>query len=224
MLIVFRFAAIVLFASAVVLQREYLYLFLPLSAVIIGAVYYFHGAPFLYVMKRNIFILSFSIVFAGFSFVSGYIDGIARLNDSVILAVKIVFVFNILLGGMRWIGGSGYLYLLNRVPGIRLRLFFLLLGNNLVRMARNNREIVRQIRSRMAVTGRNRLVLARYYFQNMLFRELYSMGHSHGAMVLRLGESLRCYEYPVRSSAADYILLFFITLHLAAGVVMQCAQ
>jgi hypothetical protein len=224
MLIVFRTAAVVLFASAVVLQHEHLYLFLPLSAVIIGAVYYFHGAPFLYVAKRNIIILPFSIVFAGFSILSGYIDGNVRLYDPLMFAVKIVFVFNILLGGMRWIGGSGYLYLLNRAPGMRLRLFFLLLGNNLVRMLRNNREIVRQIRSRMTVTGKNKLIIARYYFQNMLFRELYSMRHSHGAMVLRLGESLRCHEYPVRSSAADYILLFFITLYLAAGVVMQCAR
>lgn len=221
MLIVFRTAAVLFFACAVVLQSDYFFAFLPCTAVIISAVYGFRGAVISDVLKRNIVIVSFSIFFAGFAVISGYISGDVRYKDPIVLALKIILVFNIVFGGMRWIGRNGYLYLLNRVPGMRLRLFFLLLGNNMLRMMRNNREIVRQIRSRVALTGKNRFIIARYYFQNMLFKELYSMRHSHGAMVLRLGDSLEWHEYEAENDVFDYILLSGMWVYSAASILLQ---
>ncbi|HON78647.1 MAG TPA: hypothetical protein PK544_09175 [Spirochaetota bacterium] len=166
--------------------------------------------------------MPFSIMFAAFSLVSGYIIGDVRVHDSIILALKIILIFNIFLGGMQWIGTGGYMYLLNRIPSVRVRLFFLLLGNNMLRIMRNNREIVRQIRSRITLTGKNRLIIARYYFQNMLFKELYSMQHSHGALVLRLGESVSCHEYERNVRPLDFILFASVAGYCAAGAMMLC--
>ena len=140
------------------------------------------------ILFRNIPILSFAIFFSIFFFFSAWLKGEAP--DFYLLSVttlKIIFVFNIMFAGTSWLGREGLLFLIKIVPTDRMKLFFILLYRSVNGLRRNSSGIANQIRSRLDLKGRDKLLVPRYYVRNLIMKDLYAFHHNQAALVSRIG-------------------------------------
>ena len=136
--------------------------------------------------RRNIFILIFALLFSAFAFIPGSQPLPGSSGGIFSMFLKIIIIFNLFYLGSRWIGRHGYYSLLNRVSSQGIRLYLLLLGNTVTGFVRNSRLILYQLRSRIGTGIKNRFIFLRYYIQNLIIKDLYSLHLNHAAIVSRL--------------------------------------
>lgn len=169
-------------------------------------------------LVRNLPIMAFALIFSLFILLTGMAGEGIRPASAPAYFLKIVLMFNaVLLGGL-WIGKDGFLVLAGRVPSQRVRLFLILFHKRIRESLRMNIQIIRQLKSRVAFSRRNRMILVRYYFQNMLIRELYAYRHDQAALLTRITFPIAVYIPEIKYSAADLIIVLTILVILIIGI------
>ncbi len=154
-------------------------------------------------LARNILVAFFAVFFMVVAAVSALLRGGAPTMHVPELGARIILIFNAIYLGGRWIGNFGVLRLLDSLPSERLRLFMLLLIKQAHALLAANRTIIDQLRSRLDMTRKERLLVARFYIQNMVYGELRSYQSLQAALYTRLPERLCVYHRPITFKALD---------------------
>lgn len=158
------------------------------SAVSIGLLFYVTGLTFGRVLYRNIPIISFAVFFSLFILFSAWLRNTPPNYVLLFMtAAKIIFIFNIMLAAVAWLGRNGLLFILKHIPSRRLKLFLMLLCRSIGGLRRNSAGIANQLRSRLDLSGRERFLIPRFYVRNLIMKDLYSFHHNQAALVSRLG-------------------------------------
>ncbi|HSV95685.1 MAG TPA: hypothetical protein VLM75_01995 [Spirochaetota bacterium] len=172
-------------------------------------------------LARNIFIALSAVFFMLMAAVSSLLRGDMVNMHVPELGARIVLIFNAIFLGGRWIGNAGVLRLVDSLPSERLRLFMLLIIKQAHSLLAANRVVINQLRCRLDMTKRDRLLVARFYVQNMVYGELRSYRHLQAALYTRLPERLWVYHRPETFGAMDALIAAVAILCAAAAVLAQ---
>lgn len=184
MLTLSRLAVIVLTAWAVIASGASLLLQL-YALPVVAALVIVTGSGGKALVLRNVPVLAFSAVFTLFVLAAGNLTG-GGMREGAAMALRIVVVYNLAWAGARWLGRPGALAIILRMPSRGIRVYLLMLFSMTERLVRNSGNIVRQLSLRVPRTGRGRFILARYYFRNLVAKELTSVRYLQAAAVTRL--------------------------------------
>jgi len=168
--------------------------------------------------RRNIFIIVFTIIFSSFALISGYLNDKIEYAQIAANAVKILLIFNIVYIGSLWSGKNGFLCLLNAMPLLRIKVFLLILHNMVLSFIKRSGLILYQLRSRLDLS-RQRGLVARYYVQNLLMKELYSIHLNQASIITRLHSDFDIYCMPEKMKISDgiaFVILLFLLLNVVA--------
>jgi len=155
---------------------------------------------------RNVPVTLFAVFYMGMAGLSAALRGDAPSSAVAALGARIVLVYNaVYLGGL-WMGRYGLLRLIDFIPSVRVRLFLVLLIKQAHSLLAANRGIIDSLRSRLDMDRRGRSIVARYYVQNMVFRELRSIRNLQAALYARLTDSLTLYHRPAAFGPADALI------------------
>ncbi|MFH0977402.1 MAG: hypothetical protein V1874_16610 [Spirochaetota bacterium] len=158
-------------------------------------------------LKKNIIILGFSMFFGLFAFISGTLAQNLNSKEIIKIIIKIIFSFNCIYYGLRWIGKNGLIRIINAVPTERLNLFIIFFIKTLEYLIRTHNGILNQLRVRINLNYSGRLLIARYYVRNMIFKELYAYNHHQAAFYTRITEIPRIYVSKDNAGIYDIIAL-----------------
>ncbi len=167
---------------------------------------------------RNAVVLGFAVFFMLAAAASALLRGEGALAPAARLAARTLLVFNAAYLGGEWIGRHGLLRVIDGIPSERVRLFLVLLARAVASFARNSGMIVMQLKSRIGLTARTRLLVARYYAQNLVYYELYALRHSQAALFSRLPERLCVYHRPVPMGVPDWAIAAGVCLFVSLSV------
>lgn|GEM_PF-2173181 len=168
--------------------------------------------------KRNVFIIVFTIIFSSFALISGCLSDKIEYAQIAGNAVKILLVFNIVYVGSLWAGKNGFLCLLNAMPFMRVKVFFLILHNMVLSFIKRSGLIRYQLTSRLDLSRQKGLV-ARYYVQNLLMKELYSIHLNQASIITRLHSDFDVYCTPENMKISDgiaFVMMLFLLLIVVA--------
>ncbi|MFW5771223.1 MAG: hypothetical protein ACOCX9_07280 [Spirochaetota bacterium] len=138
-------------------------------------------------IKRNILLVSFALMLAFFQVLSSAVDG--NPVDYVFMGVtsaRIFFVYNMIMTSMAWMGKSGFLWLVHTVKSERIRVFLLLFSRTVHMFIKRNRHIIFQLQSRIDTKSRKKFLVPRYYVQNLIAGEIYSLQHYQAGLITRV--------------------------------------
>lgn len=172
------------------------------------------------VVKRNFFILTFVIIFSSFAAISGYLTGDIDYREIALTSVKIILIYNIIYIGGYWLGKNGFLCIVDTVPCFRVKLYLLLLYNILGSFIKRNQLIMYQLKSRLDLSHQRGLI-ARYYVQNLIVKELYSIHLNQAAIITRLHSDFDLYVTPERLKIHDLIILALIVFLILINVYVR---
>ncbi len=168
-------------------------------------------------MARNTLVFLFAFFFMTMAAISAIVRGQVPSYAVAELGIRIVLVFNAVFLGGRWIGAFGLLRIIDAVPSERVRLFMILLIKRAHSLLAANRTVVDQLISRLDMTQKDRRVIARYYIQNMIFRELRSIRYLQAALYTRLPGTLCVYHRPAIFRGSDFLIATAALLCAAAA-------
>jgi hypothetical protein len=158
-----------------------------LNIAALSMVYILSELSFSQLIKRNILIVSFALMLAFFQVLSFVID--SKPVDYVFMGItfaRIFFVYNMIMTSMAWMGKSGFLWLVHAVRSERIRLFLLLFTRTVHMFMKRNRHIIFQLQSRIDTGSRKKYLVPRYYVQNLVAGELYSLQHYQAGLITRV--------------------------------------
>ena len=197
-----------------------LQLYMGVSVVLMLIVICSGGMPFARLFLRNIPILFFMGVFFIFMFFPAMTFNV----DKLLILFRIILIFNIFLATSAWFGRSGFLFCLKLVPVQRIKLFLLLLSRSLGAFGKNARAAAIGVRLRIELTGRQKLLVPKYYVRNLIMKELYSFYHSQAALISRLhGDNVAIYIQN-RFVAKDLLFACAMVCVASAGIFIQAAN
>ena len=159
-----------------------------------------------HLLARNVPVALFAVFFMGMAALSAAVRGDAPSAAVAVLGARIVLVFNAAYLGGRWIGRFGLFRLVDVIPSERVRLFLVLLVKQAHSLLAANRGVIDALRSRLVMDRRGRRIVARYYVQNMVFRELRSIRNLQAALYARLPDTLNLYHRPAVFGPADALI------------------
>lgn len=169
------------------------------------------------IVARNALVGLFAVFFMGMAALSALLRGDMPSMQVAELGGRIVLVFNAVYLGGRWLGTAGVMRLVDSLPSERLRLFLLLIVKQAHSFPVINRTVIDQLRSRLDMTKRDRLLVARFYVQNMIYGELRSYRHLQAALYTRLPERLVIYHRPTVFRVTDALVTGAVVLCVAAA-------
>lgn len=168
-------------------------------------------------LLRNSVIAAFAATFAGFAVVSGLISQTLDFRRIIEIVAKILLTFNCLYLGGLWLGREGLMRIVNAMPSERLRLYCVLFYRTAGIFVRAHGRILNQLRSRLDFTFRNRLLIARYYMQNLMFKELYAYHHYQSALYSRVHGTPSLHVDARKPSLHDITAIVIIIAGFIAG-------
>lgn len=173
-----------------------------------------------HLVRRNMPIVMFSVLFSLLAVISGIIKGDVPSIDIARNAFAIILCYNFVFLGAAWIGHEGLHRLMAAVPSLRLRLYLVVFAGLFQSLSRSHRALLAHLRSRLNI-HRERWRIARYYGQNLMEKELYSLRHYQAAIVSRLT------DIPVLAWGKEHLtmgqlplLLFMAVLALANAAIL----
>jgi len=171
-----------------------------------------------HVLKRNIFIISFSLFFSVFVYLSAVIESTPFLWDDTLMTVlKIIFIYNTVLPGTGWIGTSGLIYFLNIFPSERIRLFLLLLYRSVKNFIFIHKDIIYSINSRIDLKSADKFLIPKYYLQNIITKDLYDYHLYQASLAVRIHSPVTGISEKEKTSVRDNITAVVLLCLLAAG-------
>lgn len=171
-------------------------------------------------VKRNLFILSFVFIFSSFAALSGYLVGDVEYREIALTSVKIILIYNTIYIGGYWLGKNGFLSIVDTLPCLRVKLYLLLLYNILSSFIKRNQLIIYQLKSRLNLS-RQRGLVARYYVQNLIVKELYSIHLNQAAIVTRLHSDFDLYVPSEKLRIHDLIVLTLIAFLVMGNLYLR---
>ncbi len=171
-------------------------------------------------IRKNIIFMCFIIPLVLLQVLSGAVHDGVRWERIVLISYKSIMIFNIVYLSGAWIGRRGMMDIVSMVPGQRVKLFLILFYRTAKTFLRTSRMVIFQVRSRMDITARTRLLLARYYVQNLLVKELYSYHFHQAALYTRLPGRIKLSACPQRITIHDALLAAFIAAASAATLII----
>ncbi len=171
-------------------------------------------------IRKNIIFISFIISLVLLQVLSGIIHDGIRWDRIVLISFKSIMIFNIAYLSGAWIGRRGMMDMVSAVPSQRVKLFLILFYRTVKTFLRTSRMVIFQVRSRMNLTARTRLVLARYYVRNLLVKELYSYHFHQAALYTRLPGRTTFRACPQRITIHDTLLAAFIAATSTAAIII----
>lgn len=175
-------------------------------------------------VKKNAFVVSFAMMILLFQVITAVINGMQPDYTFIgITLARIVFIYNMIMSSVTWMGRSGLLWLVKYVPSERIRLFLLLFARTVQMFMKLNRHIVFQLQSRIDTGSRKRFLVPRYYLQNLFAGEMYSLQHYQAGMMTRVHGPVRVLHVDT-ASREDVIWSLSIILLMIAGIVMMITR
>jgi hypothetical protein len=182
------------------------------STCIVFLMYMCNGATFKIILKRNIAILVFALFFLIFSSIPGFSGESKAFIELCAVFFRIIIIYNIIFSGSLWIGRQGFFETIGGIMPLRIRLFLVLLNHSLAQFIKINSMIVYQLKSRLRLKGRNRILVARYYFQNLIIKELYSLHYNQAALAIRLNDNFEMYFERNGIRLSDILIILSIAI------------
>ncbi|MBD3425129.1 MAG: hypothetical protein GF417_11900 [Candidatus Latescibacteria bacterium] len=196
-------------------------LWLALGLVALWALIAVSRIPLQLALRRNLLVAVFALTIVFFQLLTPVISGsYPDYRFVVITAARILLVFNIIMASLAWMGRDGFLWLLSRTAPGRLRLFLLLFARTAGIFQKLNRQIVYQLQSRFDTSGRKKYLIPRYYVQNLIAGELYSLHHYQSGVISRVHGELRLLSRH-RLSARDILTAAAVMALMIAGIALR---
>ncbi|MCL1865450.1 MAG: hypothetical protein FWF73_06530 [Spirochaetes bacterium] len=177
-----KLAAFFLLLFHTLIPAQNLQLYVVVSIFLTLIMIYSGGMPSTALFFKNIPMFFFAAVF----FVFMFFPGMTLSADKFLTLFKIILIFNISLAASSWLGRGGFLFCLKFISVQRLKLFLLLLSRSLASFERNVRAAAVGVQLRIELTGKQKLLVPKYYVRNLIMKELYSFQHSQAALASRL--------------------------------------
>jgi hypothetical protein len=177
--------------------------------------------PLRAVLRRNLLISIFAVTISLFQLLTSMAAGeTPDYRFVTVTAVRIILSYNFVALSLSWIGTAGFLHLLALIRSERIRLFLLLFARTVQSLMKLSRMIVFQIQSRIGAGARKRLLIPRWYLQNLIAGELYSLHRFQTGLASRLQEEI---PEPLHQPAgrADYAAATLLTAIMAAGITIR---
>jgi len=195
-------------------------LWLVLSLLSLTAILAVSGLAPGQILRRNLLVLVFVLTIAFFQLLTAVISGTSPHYEFILItAARILLVYNIIMGSVAWMGQAGFLWLLQRAGSERIRIFLLLFERTVRMFLKLNRQIIYQLQSRIDIGSRKKYLIPRYYIQNLLAGELYSLHHYQAGVISRVTGKIRPLGRSTitrRGAAVAVSVLVFLALGLAA--------
>ncbi len=172
------------------------------------------------VIRSNYVIMFFACVFTFFTLFSGYLKGKPDIETAFYTFLKIILVFNVINAGYRWVGKRGILVLLDILPVWRMKVYLLLLIKTLAVIFKTIPESITQVSLRLHPSSYRKIIIARYYVQNIIYKELYTVQHIQTAAHLRITNKKIDVTYDETMEPADFVLVVICAGLLSAGLLL----
>ncbi|MBN1534040.1 MAG: hypothetical protein JXA20_15325 [Spirochaetes bacterium] len=170
--------------------------------------------------RKNIFILGFTFLYLLFALASALPWGMLPPADVPIVAARILLVYNAVLLSGRWLGVNGMQAVVRVLPSASLRLFLLMFLRTFGHFSRSIRTVADHVRCRLAPTPAGKVLVARYYLQNLMEKELYAYRYHQAAAITRITTVPEIYVAPEPLSPWVVAIPGFIALTYALAVVL----
>ncbi len=195
-----------------------------LNGIAILVLFYISGLAPEELLKRNILVVSFAVMIMLFQVITAVISGM-QLNYTFmgITLARILFIYNMIMASVTWMGRGGLLWLVKHVPSERVRLFLLLFTRTVQMFMKLNRHIVFQLQSRIDTGSRKKYLVPRYYVQNLFTGEMYSLQHYQAGMMTRVHGPVRVL-HAATISRGDVTWSLCVILLMMAGMAMMIIQ
>ena len=195
-------------------------LWLILSLIPLAALLAVSGLTAGRILRRNLLVLVFVLTIAFFQLLTAVVSGSSPDYEFILItAVRILFVYNIIMASVSWMGSAGFLWLLDRAGSERVRIFLLLFERTVRMFLKLNRQIIYQLQSRIDTGSSRKYLIPRYYIQNLIAGELYSLHHYQSGVISRVHGNIRVLKRSVmsrRDVAVAAFVLFLMILGIAA--------
>jgi hypothetical protein len=191
-------------------------LWIAVSLLLTALLIYAGRARIKTLLLKNAAVFSFAAFFSLFMFFPVKKDGL-KILPVFLSAFKIILVFNILAAGTSWLGKTGALFFVEMIPLLRMKLFLILLLRNLQGFKRNSNAIANQIRSRLELKGRQKLLIPKYYTRSLIMKELYAFHHHQAVIVSRLPDTIAIYSRGALETRDAALALTMICLAAASA-------
>lgn len=173
------------------------------------------------VLRRNLLVLVFVLTIAFFQLLTAVISGVSPDYEFVLItAARILLVYNVIMATVAWMGPAGFLRILEKAGSARIRIFLLLFARTVRMFLKLNRQIIYQLQSRFDTGGRNKYLIPRYYVQNLIAGELYSLQHYQAGVISRVHGDIK----PLRRSTLnrrDILTAAAVTALMIAGIAFR---
>ncbi|MGM0484911.1 MAG: hypothetical protein ACQERI_10215 [Candidatus Krumholzibacteriota bacterium] len=173
------------------------------------------------VLRRNLLVLVFVLTIAFFQLLTAVISGVSPDYEFVLItAARILLVYNVIMATVAWMGPAGFLRILEKAGSARIRIFLLLFARTIRMFLKLNRQIIYQLQSRFDTGGRNKYLIPRYYVQNLIAGELYSLQHYQAGVISRVHGDIK----PLRRSTLnrrDILTAAAVTVLMIAGIAFR---
>jgi len=172
-------------------------------------------------LKRNLLVAVMVLTIAFFQLLTAVISGVSPdYQFFLITAARIFMVYNIIMASLAWMGPDGFLWLLERSGSGRIRIFLLLFARTVRMLMKLNRQIIYQLQSRFDISGRKKYLIPRYYVQNLIAGELYSLQHYQSGVVSRVHGDFRLYRRSALSGR-EILTAAAVTALMTAGIALR---
>ncbi len=173
------------------------------------------------VLRRNLLVLVFVLTIAFFQLLTAVISGVSPDYEFVLItAARILLVYNVIMATVAWMGPAGFLRILEKAGSARIRIFLLLFARTVRMFLKLNRQIIYQLQSRFDTGGRNKYLIPRYYVQNLIAGEIYSLQHYQAGVISRVHGDIK----PLRRSTLnrrDILTAAAVTALMIAGIAFR---
>jgi hypothetical protein len=169
---------------------------------------------------KNIFILSFTLFYLAFTLASGMLRDELPPPDVLLVAARIILVYNAVLLSGRWLGANGTQALIRAIPSARIRLFLLMFLRTFGHFRRSHRSVADHVRSRITPSLGAKVIVARYYLQNLIEKELYAYRYHQAAALTRITSVPEIYAAGEPASPWLAAILCVVGLSYAVAVVL----
>lgn len=205
---------IVLFIQIITLEFNivhFSFIVLELAAIIKAA-----RIKAILLLRRNFIILSFSIFFGIFIIVSSLVNNGLNIKQTCDIIIKMFFTFNCIFISGTWIGRKGLMRIINRMRSDRIFLFIIFFIKITEYLVRTHGKIINQLKARLDFSYSNKFLIARYYGQNLIYKELYALHHYQAAFYTRISGRVPVFFENENAGFSD--IAAFIVLLIGSGV------
>jgi len=192
-----------------------------LSLTALLALFAVSGLTLKMALRRNLLVFVFVLTIALFQLLTAVISGVSPdYQFFLITAARIFMMYNIIMASLEWMGPAGFLWILQKAGSMRIRIFLLLFARTVRMLMKLNRQIIYQLQSRFDTSGRKKYLIPRYYVQNLIAGELYSLQHYQSGVISRVHGDIQLLSRATLNRR-DILTATSVTALMIAGIALR---